>query len=422
MVEVKVPPIGESITEVVVGAYTKKIGEAFALEETVVELESDKATVEVPAPSAGVLSQGLKQEGETAAIGEVIALIDETAAPQAGANGSAPVSAQPAAASRQGQPSAPQAQPQGAAPTPQGGQQVLMPSAQRIAQSNNIPPAQIAGSGPGGRILKEDALRAVEQRSGAPAQQAAQAAAPPRPVQATHAEPGALEEIMPMSPIRKRIAERLVQSKQEMALLTTFNEIDMSNVMALRKQYQESFTAKYGIKLGFMSFFIKAAIDALKLIPQVNGEIRGNQIVYKNHYDIGIAVGGGKGLVVPVIRNADHLGFGELEQVIADLGSRAAANKIELSELEGGTFTVSNGGIYGSLMSTPIVNPPQSAILGLHAIKDRPVAVDGQVVIRPMMYVALTYDHRLIDGRESVTFLKRIKECIEDPSRMILEV
>ncbi len=225
-----------------------------------------------------------------------------------------------------------------------------------------------------------------------------------------------------MSPFRRRIAERLVQSQQTAALLTTFNEVDMSAVVALRKEHQESFQTKYGIKLGFMSFFIKAAIDALKLIPAVNGEIRGNDIVYKNYYDIGIAVGGGKGLAVPVIRGADRMSFSELEQVINDYGKRAKDNKLELSELQGGTFTISNGGVYGSLLSTPIVNPPQSGILGLHAMQDRPVALNGQVVVRPMMYIALTYDHRLIDGREAVTFLKRIKQCVEEPARMLLEV
>jgi 2-oxoglutarate dehydrogenase E2 component (dihydrolipoamide succinyltransferase) len=225
-----------------------------------------------------------------------------------------------------------------------------------------------------------------------------------------------------MSPFRKKIAERLVQSQQTAALLTTFNEIDMTNAMALRKEYQDTFVEKYGIKLGFMSFFVKAAIDALKLIPAVNGEIRGTDIVYKNFYDIGVAVGGGKGLAVPVIRHADRLSFAEVEQTIADFGKRAKDNKLELSELMGGTFTISNGGIYGSLLSTPIVNPPQSGILGLHAIQDRPIALNGQVVIRPMMYIALTYDHRLIDGREAVTFLKRIKQCVEAPSRMLLEV
>jgi 2-oxoglutarate dehydrogenase E2 component (dihydrolipoamide succinyltransferase) len=230
------------------------------------------------------------------------------------------------------------------------------------------------------------------------------------------------EEIVPMSPFRKRIAERLVQSQQTAALLTTFNEVDMSAAMALRKEYQESFQEKYGIKLGFMSFFVKAAIDALKLIPAVNGEIRGTDILYKNYYDIGIAVGGGKGLAVPVIRSADRLSFAEIELTIADFGKRAKDNKLELAELTGGTFTISNGGVYGSLLSTPIVNPPQSGILGLHAIQDRPMALNGQVVIRPMMYIALTYDHRLIDGREAVTFLKRIKQCVEAPARMLIEV
>ena len=233
---------------------------------------------------------------------------------------------------------------------------------------------------------------------------------------------GKLEESVPMSPFRKKIAERLVQSQQTAALLTTFNEIDMSAAMALRKEHQESFQERYGIKLGFMSFFVKAAIDALKLVPAVNGEIRGTDIIYKNFYDIGVAVGGGKGLAVPVIRSADRLSFAEVEQTIANYGKRAKENKLELSELMGGTFTISNGGIYGSLLSTPIVNPPQSGILGLHAIQDRPIALAGQVVIRPMMYIALTYDHRLIDGREAVTFLKRIKQCVEAPARMLLEV
>jgi 2-oxoglutarate dehydrogenase E2 component (dihydrolipoamide succinyltransferase) len=228
--------------------------------------------------------------------------------------------------------------------------------------------------------------------------------------------------VVPMTPFRRRIAERLVQSQQTAALLTTFNEVDMSAVMALRKEYQEVFSEKYGIKLGFMSFFVKAAVDALKLIPQVNAEIRGNDIVYKNYYDIGIAVGGGKGLAVPVVRDADRLSFAEVELKIAEYGKRAKENKLELSELQGGTFTISNGGVYGSLLSTPIINPPQSGILGLHAIQERPIAVNGQVVIRPMMYIALTYDHRIVDGREAVTFLKRIKQCVESPTRMLLEV
>jgi 2-oxoglutarate dehydrogenase E2 component (dihydrolipoamide succinyltransferase) len=259
-------------------------------------------------------------------------------------------------------------------------------------------------------VLKEDVMRAPDK-----------GAAPPgaRPV------PGDLEhseDVVAMSPFRRRIAERLVESQHTAAILTTFNEVDMSSVMALRKQHQEAFQEKYGIKLGFMSFFVKAAIDALKLVPAVNAEIRGTDIAYKNYYDIGVAVGGGKGLAVPVIRGADRMSFAEVERTIADFGARAKNNKLELRELQGGTFTISNGGVYGSLLSTPIINPPQSGILGLHAIQERPVAISGQVVVRPMMYVALSYDHRLVDGREAVTFLKRIKLCVEEPTRILLEV
>jgi 2-oxoglutarate dehydrogenase E2 component (dihydrolipoamide succinyltransferase) len=291
-----------------------------------------------------------------------------------------------------------------------------MPSAKRAAAQAGLEPSAVPGTGPGGRVLKEDVQRAAAAPAPAPK---------PGPVQASAPIPVGgerTEEIVPMSPMRKRIAERLVESQQTAALLTTFNEIDMGAVMALRKEYQPQFQEKYGIKLGFMSFFVKAAVEALKLIPGVNGEIRDNSIVYRNYYDIGVAVGGGKGLVVPVIRNTERLGFAQVEQAIADFARRARDNKLQLGELQGGTFTISNGGIYGSLLSTPIINPPQSGILGLHAIQERPVAIDGQVVVRPMMYIALTYDHRLVDGREAVTFLKRIKECVEQPSRILLEV
>jgi 2-oxoglutarate dehydrogenase E2 component (dihydrolipoamide succinyltransferase) len=295
-----------------------------------------------------------------------------------------------------------------------------MPSARRALKERGVKAEDVEPSGPGGRVMKEDVLRhdapgPVEPSSPSPAPLARKPEAPAAP-------PGELEESVAMSPFRRRIAERLVEAKSVAALLTTFNEIDMSAVMALRKQHQDAFLEKYGIKLGFMSFFVKASIDALKLIPAVNAEIRGTNIVYKNHYDVGVAVGGGKGLAVPVIRHADRLSFAEVERNIADFGKRAKENRLELSELQGGTFTISNGGIYGSLLSTPIVNPPQSGILGLHAIQDRPIALNGAVVIRPMMYIALTYDHRLVDGREAVTFLKRIKSCLEEPSRMLLEV
>jgi 2-oxoglutarate dehydrogenase E2 component (dihydrolipoamide succinyltransferase) len=283
-----------------------------------------------------------------------------------------------------------------------------MPAAARELAQRGLSADDVEATGPGGRVLKEDVQRATS----APAKAAAE-----RP----SAAGGREEEVVPMTPLRRRIAERLVEAQATAALLTTFNEVDMSAVIALRKEHQETFLQRHGVKLGFMSFFVKASIDALKLVPQINAEIRGDAIAYRNYYDIGVAVGGGKGLVVPILRNAERMGFAEVEKAIQDLASRAQANKLALEELQGGTFTISNGGIYGSLLSTPIVNPPQSGILGLHKIEDRAVVVDGQVVVRPMMYVALTYDHRVVDGREAVTFLKRIKECVEAPSRMLLE-
>ncbi|HEX3775945.1 MAG TPA: 2-oxoglutarate dehydrogenase complex dihydrolipoyllysine-residue succinyltransferase, partial [Polyangiaceae bacterium] len=365
------------------------------------------------APVDGVLTQIKVKKGQTAAVGDVIGLLEEGAAAQTSA-AKAPEPAQPAAPAPQAQ-AAPTPQPatspqetKTARPTipPQGFARV-MPSARRAMKERGLSPEDVEATGPGGRVLKEDVDRLKERPS----------ARPPSPATSDRAE-----EIVAMSPFRKRIAERLVQSQQTAALLTTFNEVDMTEVMELRKEHQEVFVEKYGIKLGFMSFFVKATIEALKLIPSVNAEIRGTDIVYKNYYDIGVAVGGGKGLAVPVIRSAERLSFAEIEQRIADFGKRAKDNKLELHELQGGTFTISNGGIYGSMMSTPIINPPQSGILGLHAIQDRPIAVKGQVVIRPMMYIALTYDHRLVDGREAVTFLKRIKQCMEEPARILLEV
>jgi 2-oxoglutarate dehydrogenase E2 component (dihydrolipoamide succinyltransferase) len=287
-----------------------------------------------------------------------------------------------------------------------------MPAAARALATGGVDPASVQATGPAGRMLKEDVQRAA---NAAPAPQA--------PAGAKSAPAGEREEeLVPMTPLRKRIAQRLVEAQATAAILTTFNEVDMSQAMALRKAHQERFVERYGIKLGFMSFFVKASIEALKRVPTVNAEVRGDAIAYRNYYDIGIAVGGGKGLVVPVVRNAERLSFSEVEQKIAELGARAKDNKLTLEELTGGTFTISNGGIYGSLLSTPILNPPQSGILGLHAIQDRAVVVGGQIVVRPMMYVALSYDHRVIDGREAVTFLKTVKECVEDPARMLLEV
>ncbi len=422
-IEIRVPSAGESITKVLIANWLKREGDSVTKDEIVVEIETDKATLEVPAPEDGVLGKILKQAGENAQVGDLIATLNPAAA------GRTPTAAQRATAALPAV-SAGAARSERAAGSEKAH---VMPAAQRAMSQAGLTPADVSPSGPGGRILKEDVERRVAAGS-------ATAAAKPLAGSGRSGVNGdgdeaahnpRHEEAVPMSPIRQKIAQRLVEAKQTTALLTTFNEIDMGAIMELRQQYQDAFVQKYGVKLGFMSFFIKAAIDALKQFPQVNAEIRElpgpdgvpiPHIVYKNYYDIGVAVGGGKGLVVPVIRNAERLSFAEVEQAIGEFGARARDNKIKLEELIGGTFTISNGGIYGSMMSTPIINPPQSAILGLHAIQDRPMARQGQVVIRPMMYVALTYDHRVIDGREAVTFLKRIKEAIESPTRMLLEV
>lgn len=406
-IELKVPSVGESITEVQMGEWLKSEGASVKRDEVIAKIETDKVTVDVTAPTDGVLSQIKVKQGQTANVGDVIAYVEEGAA--AAAASAKPAEAPKAAPSAAPPPpAAAEDRSKSVRPTipPQGFARV-MPSARRALKERGLSPDDVEATGPGGRVLKED----VDRLKDKPAAKA------PAPVAQDRQE-----EAVAMSPFRKRIAERLVQSQQTAALLTTFNEVDMGAVMELRKTHQEAFQEKYGIKLGFMSFFVKATIEALKLIPSVNAEIRGNDVVYKNFYDIGVAVGGGKGLAVPVIRNAERLGFAEVEQTIGDFGKRAKENKLELHELQGGTFTITNGGIYGSMMSTPIVNPPQSGILGLHAIQDRPMAVKGQVVIRPMMYVALTYDHRLVDGREAVTFLKRIKQCMEEPARILLEV
>jgi len=444
-VELRVPNVGESITEVQIGDWLKQPGDRVERDAGVVVIETDKATVELPAPVAGVITKQVKPKGATAAVGEVIGYMEEAeAAAPAGAQAgpAAKPAPQPApAAAGTGAPAA-----AAASQAPRGGAEArVMPAAQRAMAQAGLAADQVQGTGPGGRVLKEDVERAARAKAQpAPAQPAPAAPQPaqPRPTEPARApQPAAPqvqvgqavplpsrdggareEEVVPMTLLRKRIAERLVEAQRTAALLTTFNEVDMSAVVALRKEHQEAFQKRYGVKLGFMSFFVKASVDALKLVPQVNAEVRGDSIVYHNYYDIGVAVGGGRGLVVPVLRNAERMSFAEVEVAIADFAKRAQENKLKLEELQGGTFTISNGGIYGSMMSTPIVNPPQSGILGLHAIQDRPVARDGQVVIRPMMYVALTYDHRLVDGREAVTFLKRIKDVIENPARMLVEV
>lgn len=395
-IELKVPQAGESISEVRIGTWRKEAGDFVAADEVVVELETDKAAMELPSPVTGKLLEILKPEGADAAIGDAIALIEEGAAP--------PPAGEPAQA----------AAAEAAAPEPAAKPEArVMPAARRVLAQAGVPAAKVAGTGPGGRILKEDAVQAAR----APARPAAAPQAPAAPT-----APGREEESRPMTPLRRAIARNLVAAQQAAALLTTFNEVDMSATIALRKRFREAFQQRHGVKLGLMSFFVKACVEALQAVPAVNARIDGDAIVYRKYQDIGIAVGGGRGLVVPVLRNAETMGFAEIERAIADFADRARRNKLELAELQGGTFTISNGGIYGSMLSTPIINPPQSGILGMHAIQERPVAIDGAVAVRPMMYLALTYDHRIIDGREAVAFLRRVKDLVEQPERIWLQV
>ncbi len=402
--ELKIPTVGESVTEVQIGEWLKAVGDTVRTDEPVVMIETDKVTVELPAPANGRITEIKIKAGETAQVGDVVGYMEEGEAATPSADTAAPVSAPPV--------SAPPAAPSAPAESATGAH--VMPAAARALADSGLSADQVAATGPGGRLLKEDVINAA-----AGATVAAGGASSPAPAMAT---PARQEEVVPMTTLRRRIAARLVEAQQTAAMLTTFNEVDMSEVMALRKQHQDAFVKRYDIKLGFMSFFVKACVDALKQFPAVNAEIREKNIVYKNYFDIGVAVGGGKGLLVPVIRNAERLSFAGVEQTIAEFGARAKKNAITLDELQGGTFTITNGGVYGSLLSTPILNPPQSGILGLHGIQERPVAIDGQVVIRPMMYMALTYDHRVVDGREAVTFLRRVKEAVEAPTRMLLEV
>ena len=458
----KIPSLGESVTEAMIGKWKRNEGEAVKMDEPLVEVESDKATVEVPSPGAGVLRKILHQAGATVGIGDVIAEIEEGATAQAAPATSAPGLAKPAAPPV---PVAKPAVPVESKPASQGASQgtsgeraagsnggpavngshgrsttqnlpddivsdgdghggsavKASPALRRLMAEQDIGPREVSGTGPAGRIERTDIDRAVEaKRSGGAAPALRAPTAPSKPAAPTVA--GERERVVPMTPMRKTVARRLLEAQQNAAILTTFNEINMAEVMALRERYQEQFTKRHGIKLGFMSFFVKAAVDALKAFPVVNAEVRGTDILYKDHYDIGVAVGGGKGLVVPVLRNADKMSLAEVERGIAELAGKAKENRLSIQDLEGGTFTISNGGIYGSMMSTPILNPPQSGILGLHAIQKRPVAVGEAIALRPMMYVALSYDHRIIVGREAVQFLVRVKECIEDPERILIEV
>jgi 2-oxoglutarate dehydrogenase E2 component (dihydrolipoamide succinyltransferase) len=408
-IDIKVPSVGESVTEGRLSRWLKPDGAAVKIDEMVCELETDKATAEVPSPANGVLHHGAK-EGDTVTIGQVIGTVDPAGAPKATAPTEKPAARPPMAHDRK---------------VP-----VLMPAARRAAEEGRVDVSQIAGTGRGGRILKEDVASARAHGDGETIPIAEPVSAPktestPPPPQPTRQPPpaaGPRETRTRMSSIRQRIAERLVQSQQSTATLTTFNEADMSAIVSLREKYKDRFKEKHGVGLGFMSFFVKAAVEALRAFPIVNSRIDGGEIVQHNFYDIGVAVSTERGLIVPVIRDADRLSFADIEKVVVQLAARARDGKISVNDLQGGTFTITNGGVFGSLLSTPILNPPQSAILGMHTIQKRPVVVNDQIAIRPMMYLALSYDHRLIDGREAVKFLVRVKECVENPGALLLDI
>lgn len=405
-IEIKVPAMGESVSEATVGRWLKSKGDAVAQDEPLVELETDKVAVEVPSPASGVLDDIQVGEGEAVTIGAVLGSVSE------GAAGST-ASKAPAKEKTPKQKTEPKAEKKPATKEPKA-PPAPPPSVRRIAEEDNLDISKIDGSGKRGQITKGDALAALEARNREKPVPA------PRPTE--ERKNVAREERVPMTRLRKTIALRLKESQDIAAQLTTFNEVDMSKVMALRAAHKEAFQKKHGVKLGFMGFFVKACVAALKEIPSVNAEIDGDDIVYKNYYDIGVAVSTERGLMVPVVRDADALSIAGIERAIGDFGARARDNKLKLDELLGGTFTVSNGGVFGSLMSTPILNMPQAGILGMHRIEDRPVAIDGKIEIRPMMYLALSYDHRLVDGREAVSFLVRVKDNLEDPQRLLLDL
>ena len=406
--EVKVPTLGESVTEATIGEWLKKPGEAVALDEPIASLETDKVAVEVPSPVAGVMGQQLAGVGDTVNVGAVIATVEA-----GGAAAAAPAPAAAAPAPAQAAPAAP-----APATASEDGVTTLSPAVRRLVLEHGVDPTKIQGTGKDGRLTKEDVLAAA---SAAPAAEAAPAPAPAAAPVASGA-PGRQEERVKMTRLRQTIAKRLKSAQETAAMLTTFNDVDMSAVIATRDRYRESFEKKHGVRLGFMSFFTKAVALAAHDIPAVNARIEGDEIVYHNYLDVSVAVSAPNGLVVPVVRNADSLSFADIEKAIADLGKRAKEGTLTMDDMTGGTFTISNGGVFGGLMSTPIINPPQSAVLGLHRIEDRPVVRNGEIVIRPMMYLAMSYDHRLIDGREAVTFLKTIKEAIEDPTRLLIDL
>ncbi|CAM3807065.1 2-oxoglutarate dehydrogenase complex dihydrolipoyllysine-residue succinyltransferase [Bordetella sputigena] len=406
-IEVKVPQLSESVSEASLLTWKKQPGAAVQADEILIEIETDKVVLEVPAPASGVLAEIVKGDGSTVTSDEVIAKIDTEAKAAAAAPTSAPAAEAPKAAQA------------AAAPAPAASSTVASPAAAKILADKGVSPEGVTGTGRGGRITKGDALEAGSAPASAPA---AKPAAAPAPAPTQLSLDGRPEQRVPMSRLRARVAERLLQSQQENAILTTFNEVNMQGVIDLRNKYKEKFEKEHGVKLGFMSFFVKAAVAALKKYPVLNASVDGKDIIYHGYFDIGIAVGSPRGLVVPILRNADQLSIAEIEKTIADFGKRAGEGKLGIEEMTGGTFSISNGGVFGSMLSTPIINPPQSAILGIHATKERPVVENGQIVIRPINYLAMSYDHRIIDGREAVLGLVAMKEALEDPQRLLLEL
>ncbi|MBP1887756.1 2-oxoglutarate dehydrogenase complex dihydrolipoyllysine-residue succinyltransferase [Sinorhizobium mexicanum] len=410
--EIRVPTLGESVSEATVGTWFKKVGDAIKADEPILELETDKVTIEVPAPAAGTLSEIVAQAGETVGLGALLGQIAEGAGAAAAAPAPAEKKAEPAAAAPAPQPAPPAPAQQAPTSMPPA------PAAAKLIAENNIAAEQIDGSGKRGQVLKGDVIAALAKGVSAPAAEPAKVQArSPAP-----AEDAVREERVKMTRLRQTIAKRLKDAQNTAAMLTTYNEVDMSAVMSLRNKYKDIFEKKHGVKLGFMGFFTKAVTHALKELPAVNAEIDGTDVIYKNFCHIGVAVGTDKGLVVPIVRDADQMSIAEIEKEIGRLGKAARDGALSMADMQGGTFTISNGGVYGSLMSSPILNAPQSGILGMHKIQDRPVAIGGQVVIRPMMYLALSYDHRIVDGKEAVTFLVRVKESLEDPERLVLDL
>ena len=414
MAEIRVPTLGESVTEATIGKWFKKAGDTVAVDEPLVELETDKVTIEVPAPFAGTLGEIVAKDGETVAVGALLGQITEGA----GGAKAAPVAAKPAA-------DAPKAAPAAAAPAPAQksppADAPQAPSVRKLGAESGVEPSSVAGSGKDGRVTKGDMLAAIEKAASSPTS-VNQPAAAIQVRASSPADDAAREERVKMTRLRQTIARRLKDVQNTAAMLTTFNEVDMTNLMAMRTQYKDLFEKKHGVKLGFMGFFTKACVQALKEVPAVNAEIDGTDLIYKNYYHIGVAVGTDKGLVVPVIRDCDHKSLADVEKSIGDYGRKARDGQLKIEDMQGGTFTISNGGVYGSLMSTPILNAPQSGILGMHKIQERPMVVGGKIEVRPMMYLALSYDHRVIDGKEAVTFLVRVKECLEDPARLVLDL